>query len=249
MGTVAAPPYAAAVDNLFQRQAAVANAGTPAAVRTATDELAAARNTLDDFFGPLQDDYDTEVAAACKQGTADFESVMTNFRLMRVTSSYLSATSGVTIDSGTKKVDPKSRCGLRLGQSENNNTVTGEYIIGGWCIGTVIDSAASRSSIGNMVRTAPASMAININVNVEWWSGDELHRRYMDVNSTVQQRGQVVVNTEAVKRFQGLDVSLADLEEAVSWVARGQTPPVAVGGVNAGDDAGDDDGDDDGEAT
>lgn len=249
MGTVAAPPYAAAVENLFERQAAVANAGTPAAVRTATDELAAARNTLDDFFGPLEEDYDTEVAAACKQGTADFESVMTNFRLMRVTSSYLSATSGVTIDSGTKKVDPKSRCGLRLGQSENNNTVTGEYIIGGWCIGTVIDSAASRSSIGNMVRTAPASMAININVNVEWWSGDELHRRYMDVNSTVQQRGQVVVNTEAVKRFQGLDVSLADLEEAVSWVARGQTPPVAVGGVNAGDDAGDDDGDDDGEAT
>ena len=68
-------------------------------------------------------------------------------------------------------------------------------------------------------------MAININVNVEWWSGDELHRRYMDVNSTVQQRGQVVINGEAVKRSQGLDVSLADLEEALPWFRRGETPP------------------------
>ena len=126
------------------------------------------------------------VAAQLKQGDIGIaSSSMTNFRLMRVTSSFLINNSEVKV--ANKKLAPSSRCGLKLGK--NGNTYTGEYIIGGWCVGTVLDSAASRSVTGNQVRTAPGSMAMNINVGVEWMSGDDLYRRYMDVDGTVQQRG------------------------------------------------------------
>ena len=151
---------------------------------------------------------------------------MTNFRLMRVTSSFLSNTSACVFKSdntkGPSEVDPSSRCGLRFGMN-GAKVVTGEYIIGGWCIGTVIDSAASRASVGNLVKTAPASMAININVNVEWWSGDDLHRHYMDVDGTVFQRGQFKAGVEA--RTVKADVGLADLEEFKSWVPFGGESP------------------------
>ena len=93
---------------------------------------------------------------------------LTDFRIMRTTSSHLVAYS-------TAKEKP---CGL-----EDN-----EVIVGAWCIGTVLDSAASRSTVGSLVRTAPASMALNINVNVQWWSGDKLHNAYMGTD--VKQRGQ-----------------------------------------------------------
>ncbi len=207
--------YAAAIDELFAAHAANSTATATDRVKT-QERLAAARSAIDGFFGKLAADYDTAISGACKQGTLNISSsVMTNFRLMRVTSSYLAATSACVVDA-SGNVDPKSRCGLKLGQ--NAGTVTGEYIIGGWCIGSVIDSAASRSSIGNMVKTAPASMAININVNVEWWSGDDLYRRYMDVGGTVFQRGQQAKSPEAfAARAAGRDVSVADLEEALPW--------------------------------
>ena len=58
---------------------------------------------------------------------------------------------------------------------------TSEFIVGAWCIGTVTDSAASRAVMhANQVRTAPSSMAINVNVNVEWWDSDMLYQKYMD---------------------------------------------------------------------
>lgn len=207
-------PYGDAVKELFEATKAAAGAAPADRASTAT-RVTNARAAIDAFFGGLQADYDDAVAGACKQGTIGFNaSVMTNFRLMRVTSSFLTATSACVVD-GTGNVDSKSRCGLRLGQSADKKTVTGEYIIGGWCIGTVIDSAASRSSIGNMVRTAPASMAININVNVEWWSGDDLHKRYMDIDQTVYQRGTRSTNLDV--HDLNLDVSKASLEEALSW--------------------------------
>ena len=92
---------------------------------------------------------------------------LSKFRVMRTTSSHLVAYSATD-----------DRCGL--GDKE--------VIVGAWCIGTVLDSAASRSTVGSLVRTAPASMALNINVNVQWWSGDRLHNAYMGTN--VLQRGQ-----------------------------------------------------------
>lgn len=142
-----------------------------------------------------------DAAADLKQGTIGIaSSSMSNFRLMRVTSSFLINNSAVKVDSANNnKLAPSSRCGLKLGVKlggpPGGETYTGEYIIGGWCVGTVLDSAASRSAVGNQVRTAPASMAMSINVGVEWMSGDDLYRRYMDVDGTVQQRGVHVAAT------------------------------------------------------
>jgi hypothetical protein len=69
--------------------------------------------------------------------------------------------------------------GLRLGKNG------GEYIVGGWCIGNVLDTSASRgtmpgtgSSIG--VRTAPNSMALNVNVQIDWWDADRMWRCFMN---------------------------------------------------------------------
>ena len=86
------------------------------------------------------------------------------------------------------RVPNQSRMGLRLGKRG------GEYIVGGWCIGNVLDTSASRgvmpgtgSSIG--VRTAPNSMALNINVQVDWWDPDRMWRSFMNktaVDATTQ---------------------------------------------------------------
>ncbi len=134
-----------------------------------------------------------------KMGDAQVKTCkMTNFRLMRASSSYLANYSSM------KSREP--RCGLPLGtklkaltdddvknldekgketevdKQRDENFFAGAYIVGGWEIGTVLDSAASRATVGNTVRTAPASMLININVHVQWWSGDALHRAYMDLS-------------------------------------------------------------------
>ena len=165
-------------------------------------------------------------ADTLRRGASGVESsVMTNFRMMRVTSSYLAQYSG------SKKTEGVGRCGLRLGVANKDgtrsadgkvaadSTVAAEYIIGGWCIGTVVDSAASRSTVGHQVRMAPASMAININVNVEWWSGDKLYKHYMDVSNSVQRRGEVSKDEAAFgKRAVFSDVGLADLVESVPWL-------------------------------
>lgn len=206
--TVGQGDYATAIEAFFARSRDVAvdtsnDAVKKAALETAKAELRKYTDTEFDMKA-----FDAE-AAAVKEGKKGItESSMTNFRLMRVTSSFLINNSAVKVDSGTGKVDSSSRCGLKIGK--NGNTYTGEYIIGGWCVGTVLDSAASRSVVGHQVRTAPASMAMNINVNVEWMSGDDLYRRYMDVDNTVQQRGvRVVDKDEIANRMKGLDINRA----------------------------------------
>ncbi len=152
-------------------------------------------------------------------------SVMCNFRLMRATSSFLAQYSRPKVDS--QKLDPKSRLGLKMGLSVDGqkNVATAGYIVGAWCIGTVIDNSASRSTVGHLVRIAPASMAININVNIEWWSGDKLYRHYMDTDqasptsgaSTVQARNETASKEAQLYRSAGADVPLADMSEAVAW--------------------------------
>ena len=116
-----------------------------------------------------------------------------NFRVQLATSSQMVNYSGLRFGRDGKqvlgndkmtrdefvRVPNQSRMGLRLG------TNGGEYIIGGWCIGNVLDTSASRgsmpgtgSSIG--VRTAPNSMALNINVQVDWWDPDRMWRSFMN---------------------------------------------------------------------
>ena len=220
MGTKPTPSagktdYEAAIDALFE----AASKG---------DDQTAARNTLDDFFkigGPAWGTEWDKTADQVRRGTLGAKtSVMTNFRLKRVTSSYLSQYSHF------QPGKPESRCGLRIGTKAGANAasgvkVAGEYIIGAWHIGTVLDNAASRSTIGNTVRTAPASMAININVNIEWWSGDKLHRHYMDVAGQNLPRDGIAKEQE--KRTKGLDVSPADIAEKRPWFVAKPRPPAA----------------------
>jgi hypothetical protein len=118
--------------------------------------------------------YDGRVAAARLSG----------FRLMRTTSSHMANFSKFD-PSRTRDGVNHTRLGLPLEPPREDDrgdgyTGVGEYIIGGWCVGTVIDSAASRSVSHNQINTAPASMAMNVNVNIEWWSAGKLHKHYMD---------------------------------------------------------------------
>jgi hypothetical protein len=112
---------------------------------------------------------------------------LANFCLVRSTSSHMSNYSHWDPE------DPKSRCGLDFGKAPGDafrNTGTAQYIVGAWCIGTVLDSAASRSQVGTLVRAAPTSMAMNIFVDVEWWSADKLYQKFMDKSGMVMTRGK-----------------------------------------------------------
>ncbi len=128
-------------------------------------------------FGPtLDDDWRKTAAEFQKGGPAPTACTMSDFRLKPVTASYLLHHSFYNSSKSS------SRCGLKIGKTG------AEFIIGAWCIGTVLDNAASRATVGNQTRLSPASMALNVNVNVEWWSGDKLYRHYMDVEGTICQR-------------------------------------------------------------
>ncbi|MAQ22731.1 MAG: hypothetical protein CMK83_00775 [Pseudomonadales bacterium] len=138
---------------------------------------------------------------------ASEESVLTNFRVITTTSSQMinyspfKWTNSADLAAPTKRrqavdrapnnetvtlIQGASRMGLRLGE------LGGEYIIGAWQIGTVLDSAASRAVMpgGSFmgVRTAPNTMAHNVYVNIGWWSADRLWRTYMNVEGTVKPR-------------------------------------------------------------
>ena len=126
-----------------------------------------------------------------------------NFRVMLATSSqmvnysYLKYESngeqmaGSVTQAGNefRKVYGQSRMGLKLTRA------FGEYIVGGWCIGNVLDTAASRGSMPGSgsnigVRTAPNSMALNVNVQVEWWDSDRMWRSFMNKDGLITPRYQ-----------------------------------------------------------
>jgi hypothetical protein len=99
--------------------------------------------------------------------------VITNIRVERMTSSQMVSYSAY------KPGSDKSRMGLKVGK------FGGEYILGGWCIGTVIDSAAARAipngmSLIGSVKRARSAHAANLLVDIKWCSGDDLYRKYMN---------------------------------------------------------------------
>ena len=77
-----------------------------------------------------------------------------NFKLMRATSAMLVNHSG---PKGAKK-----RLGLKHGVHASG-AVLGEYVLGGWCIGNIIDSKASPAARASGV-LMPGSMGLNVNV-------------------------------------------------------------------------------------
>ena len=120
--------------------------------------------------------------------------VLCNFRLEASTSAeminyseYRARKVGATqYGSKKRKLDVGPRMNLKLCDD------FGEYIVGGWQIGNVMDTSASRaampqgSNIG--VRTAPNSSALNINVNIGYWSPDRLQRSFSNVDGGITPR-------------------------------------------------------------
>jgi hypothetical protein len=92
--------------------------------------------------------------------------VLGNVRLMRSTSAQMIATSSFKI------TDPASRMGLACVQG------LASFVLGGWCVGTVMDSTASRGVHGPAMTPANHKAAISVNVNIEWWSANKLHEHY-----------------------------------------------------------------------
>ena len=138
-----------------------------------------------------EDDFAGKMATAWAGGEAP---VLANFRIVASTSSQMINHSQFKSKSNTggesakkkPKLDGKSRMGLRLSNR------MGQYVVGGWQIGNVLDTSASRaampkgSNIG--VRTAPNSSALNINVNIGWWTADRLARAFNNAGGTITPR-------------------------------------------------------------
>ena len=128
--------------------------------------------------------------------TGGEDTVLANFRLVPSTSSQMVNYSQFKPktnrkDSGESvgkkpKLEGESRMGLRLAQR------MGQYVVGGWQIGNVMDTSASRAAMpqgGNIgVRTAPNSSALNVNVNIGWWSADRLCRAFYNEEGSITAR-------------------------------------------------------------
>lgn len=136
--------------------------------------------------------------------TIPTEQTITNIRVERMTSSQM-----VSYSEYVKDAD-KSRMGFKIGDGG------GEYILGGWCIGTVIDSAASRAipngmSLVGSVKRSRSAHAANLLVNIKWCSGDEMYRKYMNrpsLGSTAQNtagllRSRYDMRRRAYDKFNG----------------------------------------------
>ena len=149
---------------------------------------------------------------------ANQQATMTNFRVRLSTSSEMVATSSAT-----------SGRNLRMGL-KSSKTV-GEYIVGGWCIGTVLDAAAARNNrqgaalVGSTV-TDKKSIASTVSVKIEWWSSDKLYRKYMDINNGMKTR---FLGLSSVKRaFASPDPATRDVNQPGSKRAKaaaGAPPP------------------------
>lgn len=140
----------------------------------------------------LKEDF-KEKQKAVYTGNKKERALLTNFRIEASTSAeminysqYKSAQSRTSAGGKRRRLDGRSRMGLEICNK------FGEYIVGGWQVGTVLDTSASRaampqgSNIG--VRTAPNSSALNINVNIGWCSADFLCRSYNNAEGAIKPR-------------------------------------------------------------
>ena len=132
---------------------------------------------------------------AAYMGNLNEKTVLCNFRVQVSTSSQMinhsnfsSKGNANAAQKGFKRprLEGMSRMGLKLCEK------FGEYVVGGWQIGQVLDTSASRAVMpqGQLmgVRTAPNSAALNINVNVSWYTADRLARAFNNPEGTVVTR-------------------------------------------------------------
>lgn len=152
-------------------------------------------------------------------GTSE-RTVLVNFRVQVSTSSqmvnyseYSSKGNVHSIHKSSKRrrLEGTSRMGLKLCEA------FGEYIVGGWQIGQVLDNSASRaampkaSNIG--VKTSPNSSALNVNVNVSWYTADRLCRSFNNAEGTV--RGRHETQNGVPKNPVNMQANVKDFTEAL----------------------------------
>ena len=145
--------------------------------------------------------FDAKANAAFQlDGTGVEKTRLVNFRPMVATSSQMINYSTLKFDgkgnqqagreieaNAFARVPDQSRMGLRLSHEG------GEYIVGGWCIGNVLDTSASRAAFPGAgtnigVRTAPNTAALNVNVQIDWWDSDRMWRSFMNVEDSCKPR-------------------------------------------------------------
>ena len=170
---------------------------------------------------PLDTDAFEEAQQKAFANEVNEQTVLCNFRVQVSTSSQMINHSDFS-DKGNShatqngykrpRLEGMSRMGLKLCKS------FGEYVVGGWQIGQVLDTSASRAVMpqGQLmgVRTAPNTSALNINVQISWWTADRLARTFNNPEGTVRPRfdgrrdgPKNVVNMQKTKK--GFEDSLA----------------------------------------
>jgi len=142
---------------------------------------------------PLDEEAFKAKQAAAFAGAQE-NTVLANFRVMVSTSSQMINYSTYK-GKGNQFSDTDGKRRRLLGTSRMGLTLSnevGEYVVGGWQIGNVLDTAASRAAMpaGNQlgIRSSPHTAAMNINVNVSWFSADRLCRSFNNPENTVRQR-------------------------------------------------------------
>lgn len=120
--------------------------------------------------------------------------VLANFRVVVSTSSHMINHSTFK-SKGNKQNDVYGKRRKLTGGSRMSLTLSnevGEYVVGGWQVGAVMDTAASRGSMPQGaslgIRSAPNSAAMNINVNISWYNADRLCRSFNNPEGTIKQR-------------------------------------------------------------
>ena len=83
-----------------------------------------------------------------------------------------------------------NRLGLSLFHPGANGFYRKTYVVGGWSLGRVLDSAASRPYTGLYQQKKDLTgHAVNLNVCVEWKTCDELRAAYCPMNGRLASRG------------------------------------------------------------
>lgn len=83
-----------------------------------------------------------------------------------------------------------NRLGLSLDHPGSSRFYRSTYVVGGWSLGRVLDSAASRPYTGLYQQKKDLTgHAVNLNVCVEWKTCDELRAAYCPMNGRLASRG------------------------------------------------------------
>jgi hypothetical protein len=134
------------------------------------------------------DDFADKQKAAWK-GSLKESTILTNFRVRQATSSQMVNHSrfvpAAAATTKRQRTEGRSRMGLEL------NSYMGEYVIYSWQVGAVLDTSASRGAMpqSNLgVRTAHASAAHQLNVNIGTFSADRLARSFGNADGMITPR-------------------------------------------------------------